>query len=1057
MRIFLTVVVAALCCCSVYAQEQSGLAGTVTDQSGALVPNVTVTAKNGQTGLRRSVSTNVSGEYALPNLPVGTYDVTVEAAGFKTAVASGIKLNVQQTARVDVQLELGPVSEQVQVTSAAPLLQTVSSQVGTLVDNQRIVELPLNGRNFTQLTLLVPGAVESTPGDYVYTYSLATRGTGVSFSVNGQSANYNQYLLDGVVIKEVQHEGPAFSPSIDAIQEFQVQSSNYDAEFASEAGGQINLVTKSGTNSFHGTAYEFLRNDALDARNFFATSNPELRQNQFGGTLGGPIVKDRTFFFGSYEGTRIRRGFTQTALVPDASERSGDFSSLLSQGINVIDPLNGQPFPNDQIPANRISSVASTVLNKYVPLPNFSGNPAYNYVSLDANAINVNQYIGRVDHRLTDKHLLFARYLIESVDNISPKLFPTDSFQQRSEGQNAAIGYTFTISPTKINEIKFAYNRHAENEVVGQAFKDNVVGDLGLRGLCENPACWGIPDFYVGPYTNFGEHGQGQTVSGPRGWRNEIFEGGESFFWTHGSHSIKLGMQISRNRDTFPEAIYPRGEFSFDGRFTSPDGQPNSDTAMADFLLALPRSSEASIDIFNPKFRNNVLYPWIQDDWRVTPSFTLNLSLSYWWFGRPLSANQTIANIAFSGNTATLVTAADHAQANLPESLVRNDNNNFAPRIGFAWSPQRLRKLAIRGAYGVYYQRATINQWIDLAINPPFVRQTNYILEPSAVPSFNIQTVLAGVQPFPLLTFAIDPNWRDAYIQEWNFTTQYQIASSLALQVAYVGNKGTKLPASYDVNEAVLGPGDIQSRRPYANFGEINYVDTSGASTYNSLQVQLEKRLQSGLTFLTAYTFSKCMDNLGFQNILDRNEHGLCGLDTRQRFVTSATYELPIGKGRQFANKIKPLLNQIIGGWDINGILTLSAGKPFTIYAPGDWANVDGSAYAQVVGNPNLSGGQQSVNEYFNTAAFALPPVGQFGNAGRNIVIGPGIANLDLALMKNFLITETKTIEFRAESFNLLNHPSFYNPGNVVASPGFGVITGARDPRILQFALKLRF
>jgi hypothetical protein len=745
------------------AQEASSVVGTVTDQSGAVVADAKVTAANVGTGLSRTVTTSSTGDYVIPNLPVGTYKVTAEKSGFKLGVASDVHLDVQRAARVDFALELGQVTQQVNVTSVAPMLQTHDSQVGTLVENRRIDDLPLNGRNFTQLNLLVPGVVEGVPGDYVETYSLGTRGSGVSFAVNGQSANYDEYLLDGVPIKEVQHEGPGLSPSVDAIQEFRVQTSNYDAQFGTEAGGQINLVTKSGTNQFHGSPYEFLRNDAMDARNFFDYSpkKAELRRNQYGGTVGGPVKKDSTFFFLSYEGTRIRKGSVQEGLVPTADERSGNFSDLLPQGIQPLNPLNGQPFTGDQIPPGMLSSYATQILQKFVPLPNNPSNPVFNWISNDANRIGVDQGLARLDHRFSQSDILYGRFILEDVRNTSPKLFPTDSFVQDSRGQNLMLGYSHTFSSNKVNEFKMAYNRHRENEVVGQAFKENVGQELGLQGICDDPACWGIPDNYVGPFLDFGEHGLGQTVSGPRGWLNEIFHFSDAFYWTKGNHLIRFGMELDRNHDNFPEAIFPRGLFSYDGRFTSPDGSPNSSTALADFLLGLPRSSEASIDIFSPYFRNTALYPWFQDDWRVTRSLTLNLGISCWWFGRPQSKNNTIATLDFAVSPAQIVTAQDASQFGFPRALTFNDNNNVSPRVGFAWSPENHKRFVLRGGYGIFYQRASANNWIDIAINPPFVNQTNYILEPSAqLPGQlrRLQLPLApGGSPPPILRRVVAP------------------------------------------------------------------------------------------------------------------------------------------------------------------------------------------------------------------------------------------------------------------------------------------------------------
>jgi len=1073
-RVLRAAVLAVLCLAGAraIAQEMGGVVGTVSDQKGAVMSGAKITVTNAFTGQSRIVMSSASGDYSVPDLPVGVYQVTAEQTGFKRAMAQGVKVDVQRTVRVNFTLPVGEVTQEVVVTSAAPLLQTEDAQIGTLVENKRVEELPLNGRNFTQLALLVPGTTQGVTGSYTATYGLGPRGTGVAFSVNGQQSSYNQFLVDGVPAKENQHESNSISPSVDIIQEFRVQTSNFSAEFGTEAGAQINLVTKSGTNEFHGSAWEFLRNDKFDGSNFFSGGvKPELRQNQFGGTLGGPIRKNKTFFFGSYEGTRIRRGDTQTALLPDAQERNGDFSDLLP-AVQIINPLNGQPFTDNKIPTSMQSLISTTILQKYVPLPNI--NPladGSNYISNDSDKINVYQAMGRVDHHFSSADSVFGRYLIEDVTNISPKFFPTDFFQQKSRGQNAEISYDHIFSGTKLNELKVAYNRFRQNETVGNAFRNNVVGDLGIQGLCELPACWGVPQMVVGPFAasegGFGEHGLGQVVSGPRGWRAEVFHFSDVFSYVHGAHTLKFGTTVERHHDTFPEIIFPRGIFSFDGRFTGPGGAPNNSTALADYLLGLPENSLASINEFDPHFENTDLYPWIQDDWRVTPTLTLNLGLRYEWSGRPISQNNTISNIDFSNGQATLLTAMNHSQFGYPRSLVDNDNNNFAPRFGFAWSPSGHARYVLRGGYGWFYQRETSNSWEDLSINPPFINQTSFNLIPSQVTNFDLHNPFALAPPIPLLNFAMQKNWRDGYVQEWNLDQQYSITPNLVFDIAYVGNKGTRLPDAVPINQAVPGPNpDPQTRRPYQNFGSITFRDSEGWANYHSLQTRLERRFSSGLSFLAAYTYSKVLNDQslyeldsGVQNVNNlAAEKGPADQDVRHRFILSYLYDLPFGHGKRFGSSASGAVQQIIGGWQVNGITLFQAGQPVTALMGFDNANVgDGTARPNQVGNPNLSRGDRSPTHWFDVNAFVAAPAGTFGNAGRNDIVGPGINKFDFSVMKTFLITEQKRLEFRTEIFNLANHTNFLTVGTVINTPSFGQLTSAADPREIQFALKFLF
>ena len=1074
MRRIVSILALCLACGVTHAQDMGGIVGTIADQNGAVVSGAKVTVTNVGTGQTRIVTSSSTGAYSVPNLSVGMYNLTAEQTGFKRALASNIKVDVQQILRLDFNLQVGAANEEITVTSAAPLLQAQDSQISTLVENKRVEELPLNGRNFTQLALLVPGVTEGTLGSYVSTFGLGPRGTGVAFSVNGQQSSYNQFLIDGVPAKENQHESNSLSPSIDAIQEFRVQTSNYSAEQGTEAGAQINLVTKSGTNHYHGTLYEFLRNDVFDGSNSFSGGvKPELRQNQFGATLGGPIRKDKTFFFGSYEGTRIRKGFTQIALVPNQLERTGNFSDISEQ---LTDPVTHAPIVGNII--TNPNPIATAILQKYVPPPQaLNPQTGTNYTSNDTNKIDVYQIIGKVDHHFTNKDGVFGRYLIEDVTNTSPKLFPTDSFKQKSRGQNAEIGYTHVFSSTKLNEFRLAYNRFRQNETVGNAFHNDVAGQLGIKGLCELPACFGVPQMVVGPFVSaqggFGEHGLGQVVSGPRGWKSQIIHVSDTYSYIHGAHTIKFGTTIERHRDTFPEIIFPRGIFTFDGRFTN-GGVPNNDTALADFLLGLPANSLASINEFDPHFENTDLYPWIQDDWRVTPTLTLNLGLRYEWSGRPISQNNTISNIDFNfaNGKAQLVTAQNHAQFGFPQSLVNNDNNNFAPRLGFAWSPASLKRYVLRGGYGWFYQRETSNSWIDLSINPPFINQTSFNLDatnPALVASFDLHNPFALAPPIPLLLFAMQKNWRDGYVQQWNLDQQFSVTPNLVADVAYVGNKGTKLPSVIPINQATPGPGDPQTRRPFQSLGSVTFRDSESSATYHALQTRLERRFANGASFLVAYTFSKVINDAslyendptagGPQDVRNlRAERGLAGQDVRHRFVASYVYELPFGQGKRFGGSASGALQQIIGGWQVNGITTFQTGQPVTAQMGFDNPNAgDGVARPDQVGNPNLSRGTRTRDHWFNTNAFVAAAPFAFGNARRNNIIGPGLNDFDFSALKTFRFAEERRIEFRSEIFNIFNHTNFNSVGNIIGTGSFGKLTSARDPRVVQFGLKFLF
>jgi Carboxypeptidase regulatory-like domain len=1045
-----------VCSARLMAQEAGSIHGRAVDPQAAAVPGVTVTIEQAGTKISRSTVTNSEGLYSFANLPVGTYTVTAEAPGFKKVEVPNVKVEVAQRVQLDLTLEVGTLTETVQVTAAATQLQTSDSQIGSVVESKAISDLPLNGRNFTQLMVLMAGSTERAGGTVAGHY--VERAGGIAFSVNGQRQSTNQFLINGFMAKEVQHGTNSVEPIIDALQEFRVQSTNYSAEFGTEAGGQINVVMKSGTNDFHGSAWEFLRNDKLDANNFFnnrtGTPRPPFKRNQFGVAGGGPFAKNRTFIFGAYEGTRVRKGITQLTTVPTAAMRSGDFSAVGA----VRDPLTGELFPNNRIPANRLNPITTAILERYVPLPNREG--VFNWVSTDPQKIDVEQYNVRIDHRISDRDSLFGHYIFEDTNFRYPKLFPTDGASQEFRGQNALIAWTHQIGAHSLNEFRLGFSRFIQNEFQARAGVTNVVRELGMQGLCEDPSCWGIPQISVTGFAQFGEHG-GQAVSGPRAWRNEAFQLQDSFYTIVGAHNLKFGATVRRHRDNFPEAIYPRGQYTFNGFLT---GQP-----FGDYLLGYPRNTLTSIDIFSPHFRNSVVEPWIQDDWRLTPDLTLNLGLRWEWAGRPVSEDDSISTVIYEGSTARLITARD--PEGYPRALAFNDNNNFAPRIGLAYSPKWLGgKTVIRSAYGIFYQRELANTWVDLAINDPFIRQTTFNLDTDPNSQFfwqryNLSQPTALAPPSPLLIFSVDTNWREGMVHQWNFNIQQSVGFGTMLQVAYVGNRGLRLPMATLPNQPEPGPGPVQPRRPYPNLGQVNGLESRADANYHSLQIQAEKRYTNGLQFVGGYTFSKCISNsdstfvgegTSIQNGRDfRQQRGLCTQHIGERFTLSWLYDLPFGRGKRFLGQTPRAVDLLLGGWQINGIYTARTGSPFTVTQAGDAPNTgDGSARPDQIGDPN-DVEDRSIDRFFNTAAFSPAAPFRWGTAGRNTVIGPGINNWDFSIFKGFSFDEHKILQFRAEFFNLLNHPEFAFPGSAIGTAQFGRISAtSRDPRDIQMSLK---
>jgi len=1064
------------------AQVASRISGIVFDNTDAAVPGAAVTLTETRTGVTRSTVTNDVGRYSFPSLPVGDYTVAAEMQGFKKALTEKMKLDLNQVIDVNVRLEVGDVSQQVEVTATAPLLQTSDSQVGTLVENKQIVDLPLAARDFMQLSLLAPGVVESRDN----IRHQASRGTWQgSFSVHGQSGKYNQYIFDGLVGKEVQHQTNIFAPSVDSIQEIRVQTSNYSAEFGGEAGGHINVVTKAGTNEFHGALFEFLRNTKLNAREKFADRRAQLNRNTFGAVLGGRIRRDKTFFFGGWDSMRLRQGFTQNTTVPTPAFRQGDFSALLIRDasnpnpIVLYDWITGTPFSNNMLPRGRLHPLTLNFQDQFIPLPNRAGRggnrPIDNYQSLQPQQTRNDQFITRLDHQISAAHRIYGRYIISDTDTTAAPPWPTFSYNFKMRGQHAVFNYTTTLSPATVYEFRAGYSRFRQNDVTESAFNRNTAAELGLRGACPDPQCWHAPTFQITDFSQWGTpsgRNQASTTEGPRGWKNEIFQIHTGFYLTRGTHIIKAGFTGFRHRDTFPNGLQPAGVHTFNGQWTA--GAGSNGFALADALLGLPRRIRASVDIVDPNFRYSHVMPWFQDDWKITRRLTLNLGLRYEWMGRPQANRDTIGNFYIKGpGQAVIITPRNTGSPlveprpdSLGRSLLQNDNNNLAPRFGFAF--QASDNTVIRGAYGVFFQRDTMDYWILQAFNPPFVRTGDVTLGVNAqsIRDFPVDDltpvvnfVNPGSRPAP---FGRNVGWKEAYVQQWNLYIERSIGKDLVAKVGYVGNKGTGLPRDYFPNEGPPAPGDVQSRRPYQNVSSVLIRNSDGQASYHGLELLAEKRFAGGLSFVSSYTFSKAISNQIFLDLwFGGNNKSRSALNVSHRFSNSGIWDVPFGRGRRWGSGLQPGLNAVLGGWQINGILVIRTGFPLTVGngVLGDIANAGGiTQVPNRMSEPNLSGGERTENLFFNTAAFTAPARYTLGNAGANIIDGPNFWNLDMSIMKLFRVTETKTFQLRGEMFNALNHPNWGDPGTGFGTSTFGRITStAGDPRNAQIGLKFLF
>lgn len=1079
-------------------QATSRITGVVEDSTGAVIPGTTVTLRDVDRGTTRTTLTNDQGNYNFPSLSSGDYFITCEMPGFKTATTR-IRLEVNQTRQLNIRMEVGEVTEEVEVASTAGLLQTSDSQVGGVIENKQIVDFPIQARDFMQLALTVAGVVESTDNNRHQTERATWQG---SFSVHGISADYNQYLLDGMSAKEHQHATNSFAPNIDMIQEMKIETSNYSAEFGSEAGGHINIVTKAGTNDIHGTLFWFNRNSALGARERFADDKPFQNRNAFGAVIGGPIVRDRTFWFFSWEDTRLRKGFASNTTVPTPAMKQGDFSALLGTDssnptpIVIYDWTTGEPFPNNVIPESRIHPLARRFINEFVPDPNRPGvggiRPVNNYQLIDNQRTDTPQLSGRIDHNFTDNDRIFYRLSWSDTATVAPQVWPAFGYTQDMTAYHTVLTYEKTFNPTTLFELKAGYSRFNQIERTESAFVRDVAAELGLKGACSVPACYHAPFWSVQDFSTMGNPSGptlGQGVSGPRGWINQIYEAGGRVYMTRGRHNLRMGMDVRQYQDTFPEAIRPAGQHSFNGQWTASDpgrgtvGPASPGFALADALLGLPRRIMASIDIFDPNFSNFAIFPWIHDDWKITSKLTLNLGLRYEWAGRPQSRYDAISNFLQVGpNEGKIMTPATRppppgfsdtfipAPDEFGRSLLHNDNNNFAPRVGFAY--RAAEKTVVRGAYGIFYQRDNACTWIGLSINAPWIRTGDVTLQVSqeditAFPVDDLTPVVNFVEPGSKPSvIALNVDWKDAYVQQWNLYVDQSISDTMVAKIGYVGNHAVGLRRQISpFNSPPPGPGSIQDRRPFPDLSSITMRSSTGQSTYHGLELQFENRYSHGLSFVSAYTFSKTLDDMQSLDVHfggdGRRNKGPSRLHVSDRFTFSGIYELPFGRGRPVGNSWNGITDAILGNWDISSIVVLRTGNPLFVTTRGDIANTQGiTQVPNLLGDPNLDRDARTWDRFFNTEVFAEPERFTLGNAGVRPLFGPGNRRWDFAIYKRFHFDEERQLQFRAEFFNFTNHPNMGNPNTSFGSASFGRVTSTwplDNPREVQLGLKFIF
>ncbi len=1089
------------------AQTTATIVGTVTDTSGGVVPGATITVTQTETGLTRQVQSNDAGVYVASLLPVGAYFVSAEKADFKRKTLTGIVLEVNQEARIDLVLEVGAATETVTVTSQAPLLETESAAVGQVIDNRYTTQIPLNGRDFAQLILLVPGAT-TRPGGFALASGATTGSLGSGVAIGGRDA-HNNFMMDGASNNARQFGNIAIKPSIDAIQEFKVQSNLYSAEFGQAAFGQINLITKSGTNSFHGAVFEFLRNDKLDARNFFLPKKSKLNRNQFGTAVGGPIRKNHTFFFANYEGTRERRGVEDFRSVPVDPWRNGDFSGLLagSNPIFLRDPSLNLPcsatdqrgcFPGNQISTTRFNKTSQAALNLW-PRQNF-GPPTQttnNLLITRPVEIRDDQLTVKIDHDFSSRDRMTGRYSIADHKEVTTPTLPGFETINPPRNQVAVLTHTHAFNPGTLGELRFSATRSLFKSVSPNTGKVGYFSQFGINHKLVGPQFEGAPTmvFQRISMTTFGD----DDFIPLNDISNEFTLAG-GLTHTAGNHALKAGFSITKYQQNTPGAVpgFRRGNFVFRGDFTG--------NAFADFLLGEPFSSQRVVGTGVETGRSTWHAYYFNDDWKATRKLTLNLGIRYEYVSPLVDIHDRRSTFypltnAFNTGLPGQIIVANSAEAQSllglsgrgARALYAPDRNNWAPRFGFAYS--LTPKTVARGGYGIFFtnSQSFVNNFVINRRQPPFA-ETQQRFSSTTTPEINLSDPFVGAGPPSVIaTQNINPDFREGYAQQWNLTVQHEFGGSMSLDVGYVANKGTKLTELPFYNIPLpQQPGDtrsLQDRRPFPKWGTALGMASYVTSNYNSLQVKGQKRFSRGLQFLAAYTWSKSIDlssergngdRAGIDGGDERNlqgyYRGLSGFDVRHRFVVSYIYELPFGSGRTFLKDLHPVADRIIGGWELSGITQFQSGFPFTVLMSGD-QNGDGLAgdRPDLIGKPAINPGNPDcyVADSRNPAcggnalaAFAVVPPAQarFGTAGRNILIGPGLRNWDISLIKNNRLGERYNIQFRAEFFNAFNNVNFNNPQrlfNIVPVPasrsGFGIINSGGRAREMQFGLKLEF
>ncbi|HEX4486042.1 MAG TPA: carboxypeptidase regulatory-like domain-containing protein [Terriglobales bacterium] len=1100
VRILLSLSVFA--CLSLSAQQITGnIRGTVTDPTGAVVQGAAATALQAETGLSRTATTDRNGNYVLLELPVGHYRLQIAAKGFQEYVQDGIALNVNETASVSSHLAVGSENLQVLVSADAEMIEPTVTSMGKVVQQRELEDLPLNGRNFSQLGLLQPGVVPLTPGIAEAGGSLRN---GQAYAVNGQRPESNNFLIDGANNFNGIDGGFVLKPPVDAISEFRIITHSANAEFGGALGSTTNIITRSGTNRFHGTLWEFLRNDDLDANNYFAQSKEPLKQNQFGAAAGGPIKTDRTFVFGFYEGFRNHQGETTLTTVPSLKQRTGDFSELCTEGFSggfcnnpahqLFNVFANAPYPNNQVPPEQFNSVSENLLS-FFPLPN----AGTNLLSTTQTLTNDTDQFGiKVDHYLSSRDTLSFRYMfnqLSQVDPLSPGGASVPGFPvgEDQRAQNFVADETHTFSPAVIGVARISFLRN--KFLFGEHENHQPASSLGFQYTPSLAIAAGPPFVQVNGYTSVGD-----PITGPRNTFEDVFDYSASLTWVHGKHELKFGGGYQHQGINVLQGIATNGFFVF-APFPVTD-------AFASFLTGQPVVFLQGIGDFSRGIRGNNANWYAEDTFKVTSRFTINAGLRY-ELPEPYTEIHNRMSLFEPGKKSQVLPNAPvgllyPGDPGVPAGLISTDKKAVSPRLGIAWNPDGQGSSLITAAYGIFYEPYYTGQGgpLQSPISAPPYLGTPQVSLPDFANPFNGNPPAPGTFSTPLTNLTLAPSLVLPYTQDWDLNLQHSWGSNWLLEIGYVGTKGTHLPRFIEANPAAFVPGYVDGqpisnssnadqRRLYSGctladspgscqFSSTGEIASIANSSYHAFEASLHKRFSHGLSFLASYTWSKTIDDVSSFNItgsaskpvagendLAQNpfnlaaERGLSLFDARNRFVGSYDWALP------FWNQGQTWYQKTFGGWQLDGIATMMSGTPFTVFDSNDVA-AEGTApeitgfssqRPNLVGNPNH--GLRTVSSWLNTSAYQrldqTANAGQFGTEGRNVNIGPAFADWDFAALKNFKVTESMHIQFRAEMFDFLNRTNFRLPDSDISSPTFNHILTAEAPRQVQFALKFMY